>query len=76
MFNDTPAQKQICYWEGRKEIFYLTTHLTHFIYGYMASDIWNNLLSTEGTSYVKFHIQTCVFLYVCNNHLLIRVDLL
>ena len=23
--------------EGRKEIFYLTTHSTHFIYGYMAS---------------------------------------
>ena len=28
--------------EGRKEEgnVYLTTHLTHFIYGYMASDIW------------------------------------
>ena len=25
---------------GRKEIFYLTTHSPHFIYGYMASDIW------------------------------------
>ena len=25
---------------GRKEMFYLTTHSTHFIYGYMASDIW------------------------------------
>ena len=25
---------------GRKEIFYLTTHSTHFIYGYMASDMW------------------------------------
>ena len=25
---------------GRKEIFYLTTHSTHFIYGYMASGIW------------------------------------
>ena len=24
--------------EGRKEVFYLTTHSTHFIYGYMASD--------------------------------------
>ena len=24
---------------GRK-CFYLTTHSTHFIYGYMASDIW------------------------------------
>ena len=26
--------------EGRKEMFYLTTHSTHFIYGYMASSIW------------------------------------
>ena len=25
------------YTEGRKEIFYLTTHITYFIYGYMAS---------------------------------------
>ena len=24
----------------RKEMFYLTTHSTHFIYGYVASDIW------------------------------------
>ena len=32
MLNDT---------EGRKEgMFYLMTHSTHFIYGYMASDIW------------------------------------
>ena len=23
-----------------KEMFYLTTHSTHFIYGYLASDIW------------------------------------
>ena len=26
--------------EGRKEMFYLTMYSTHFIYGYMASDIW------------------------------------
>ena len=26
--------------EVRKEMFSLTTHSTHFIYGYMASDIW------------------------------------
>ena len=29
-----------CKKEGRKEFFCLTTHSTHFIYGYMASDIW------------------------------------
>ena len=26
--------------ERRKEMFYLTMHSTHFIYGYMASNIW------------------------------------
>ena len=26
--------------EGKKEIFILMMHSTHFIYGYMASDIW------------------------------------
>ena len=26
--------------EGRKEMFYLTTHSTHFICGYMVSHIW------------------------------------
>ena len=31
-----------CRWseQGTKEMFYLTTHSTHFIFGYMASDIW------------------------------------
>ena len=28
--------------EGRKEMFYLTTHSTHFIFGYMASDMVKN----------------------------------
>ena len=33
-------------------MFYLTTHSTHFIYGYMASDIWLRtiLIVREGTS--------------------------
>ena len=30
--------KPECIWE--REMLYLTTHSTHFIYGYMASDIW------------------------------------
>ena len=33
-----PGVKQIQ--EGRKDMFYFTTHSTHFIYGYMASDIY------------------------------------
>ena len=28
------------FWVREREMFYLTTHSTHFIYGYMASDIW------------------------------------
>ena len=36
IFSCDPSCKE----EGRKEMFYLTTHSTHFIYGYMASDIW------------------------------------
>ena len=30
----------VCVREREREMFYLTTHSTHFIYGYMASDIW------------------------------------
>ena len=30
--------------EGRKEMFYLMTHSTHFIYGYMASNIWSRTI--------------------------------
>ena len=36
-----PIKRGLCvdnYAEGRKEMFYLTTLSTHFIYGYMASD--------------------------------------
>ena len=30
----------LVYGQREREMFYLTTHSTHFIYGYMASDIW------------------------------------
>ena len=30
----------LCAQERERNVFYLTTHSTHFIYGYMASDIW------------------------------------
>ena len=44
--------------ESRKE-FYLTTHSTHFIYSYMASDIWKARLQRllEGTAELKMNIQ-------------------
>ena len=39
-YSKTSGLNPIVSKEGRKEMFYLTTHSTHFIYGYMASDIW------------------------------------
>ena len=41
-----PAVVPVMMTEGRKEMFYLTTHSTHFIYDYMASDIVNDLSDT------------------------------
>ena len=35
-----PHTHQFFRTEREREMFYLTTHSTHFIYGYMASDIW------------------------------------
>ena len=32
---------------GRKEMFYLTMHSTNFIYGYMASGIWERTIQIE-----------------------------
>ena len=32
---------------SEREKFYLTTHSTHFIYGYMASDIWLRTILIE-----------------------------
>ena len=43
MFSIPPflSSTEVANEEGRKEMFYLTTHLTHFkIYSYMASGIW------------------------------------
>ena len=39
LFNDA-LDTYLSQEKGRKEMFYLTMHSTHFIYGYMASDIW------------------------------------
>ena len=43
----THSQKGVCTQEGMKEMFYLTTHSTHFIYGYSArkpaADTWATL---------------------------------
>ena len=33
-------QPVLHHWLTRKEMFYLTTHSRHFIYGYIESDIW------------------------------------
>ena len=52
------------------EMFYLTTHSTHFIYGYMASNIWlkTNLIVRKETRCrhigYSFRLTTSVVLYV------------
>ena len=33
---------------GMKEMFYLTMHSMHFIYGYVASDMWLNMAKITG----------------------------
>ena len=43
---------------GRNDMFYLTTHSAHFIYGYMASDIWSRTIQiakeeTRGLCYTS-----------------------
>ena len=45
--------------EGRKEMFYLTTLSTHFIYGYMASNIWQRT-----TQIVREETRCCHMGYV------------
>ena len=36
----TVIKNSICFHLIKKEMLYLTMHSTHFIYGYMALDIW------------------------------------
>ena len=41
LFRSRFISSQYCEITGKEGIFfYLTTHSTHFIYGYMTSDIW------------------------------------
>ena len=45
IINDTIKYK---YHTGRKEMFYLMMHSTHFIYGYMASEYGKEPFSERG----------------------------
>ena len=55
--------------EGRKEMFYLMMHSTHFIYGYMASNIWlRTILIVRGETHshridYSFQLAARVLLY-------------
>ena len=55
--------------EREREMFYLTTHSTHFIYGYMASNIWlRNILIVRKETRCRhigysFRLTTRVLLY-------------
>ena len=50
--------------EGRKDMFYLTTHSTHFIYGYMASDIW---LREREMFYLMTHSTHFIYGYMASD---------
>ena len=56
--------------EREREMFYLTTHSTHFIYGYMASDIWlSTILIVRKETRCRhmgyyFRLAAMVFLYM------------
>ena len=41
------SHRQDSTYQREREMFYLTTHSTHFIYGYMASDIWLRTILIE-----------------------------
>ena len=51
-------------------MFYLTTHSTHFIYGYMASDIWLRtiLIVRKETTYVTLYRLTGRVLLYAPSH--------
>ena len=45
-------------------MFYLTTHSTHFIYGYMASDIWLRTILIVRKE-TRVGVSLCVGVYMC-----------
>ena len=49
---------------GRKEMFYLTMHSTHFIYGYMASDMWLRTILIVRKETCCCHIGYSFFFYM------------
>ena len=59
--------------QGRKEMFYLTMYSTHFIHGYMASDIWyrTTQIAREETRCwligYSFRLAARVYLYAPSN---------
>ena len=53
-FKTSPVES--LYIEGRKEMFYLTMHSTHFIYGYMASHMVKNPSDSERGNLLPPHL--------------------
>ena len=58
--------------ERRKEMFYLTTHSTHFIYGYMMSDIWQRTTQIAKEEPCRRHMDYSFRLF-CMHHLTDRI---
>ena len=54
--------------EREREMFYLTTHSTHFIYGYMASDIWvRTILIVRQETRDSYRLTARVLLYASSH---------
>ena len=55
--------------QREREMFYLTTHSTHFIYGYMASDIWLRaiLIVRKKISVKVTSLSDSRFVLICQN---------
>ena len=58
--------------DREREMFYLTTHSTHFIYGYMASDIWLRTILIVGREremfYLTMHSTHFIYGYMASDH--------
>ena len=48
---------------GRKDMFYLTSHSTHFIYDYMASDIWQRTTEIARVETRFRHYKGCFYIH-------------
>ena len=67
LFNDTLNTFYLRLY-GRKEMFYLTMHSTHFIYGYMVSDHSDSEEGRQEMFYLTTHSTHFIYGYMASDH--------